>query len=131
MNLTIVHGRLGRDPEMKFTSSGMAVCEFSIAIDEYAGKDKEKRTEWVNIKAWNKLAETCNQYLVKGKECIIQGRIHTDSWEVDGGGKRYKTYVIADKVQFVGSKSSGQNNGPSEVDDSQVEDISFTTEENG
>jgi len=97
-NKAIILGRLGRDPELRYTPQGNAVATFSIATKGY--KDK---TEWINIEAWGKLAELCGEYLVKGKEVYFEGRIQTDTWEKDGV-THYKTKVVADKMEFVGSK---------------------------
>jgi len=106
VNMVIVVGRLGADPELKTTPSGKAVCNFSVATDEYAGKGQEKRTEWHRITVWAEQAEACSKYLRKGSEVYVQGRLQTRSWEKDGQ-KRYATDIVAERVQFLGGKREG------------------------
>lgn len=100
-------GRLGAEPETRYTTSGDAVTSFSIAVgSSYKDKSGEKqdRTEWVNITAWGKLAEICAQYLKKGQQVFIQGRIKTDKYEKDGK-TMYSTKIVADTMQMLGGKS--------------------------
>jgi single-strand DNA-binding protein len=100
MNLAIIQGNLGRDPETRYMTNGGMIVSFSIATSE---KRKDQvYTDWHNITVFGKLAELCNQYLKKGRSVLIQGKIRTDSWEKDGV-KQYKTYIIADVVKFLGS----------------------------
>ena len=111
INKSILVGRLGKDPEMKYTPSGMGVANFSLATD-YSAKNSdgnyEKKTEWHNIVVFNKAAEFAAQYLNKGSLVYIEGRIQTRSWEDQTGNKRYMTEIIADKVQALGSKSDSE-----------------------
>lgn len=107
VNKVILIGRLGKDPEMKYTPSGTPVCKFSIATNEsYKDKSgvKQETTEWHSIVTWNKTAEICNKYLKKGSECYIDGKITTRSWDDKDGNKHYKTEIVANNVQFIGSK---------------------------
>lgn len=99
-------GRLGKDPETRYMPNGDAVASFSIAVG-WKTKDKEG-AEWVNITAFGKLAEICSQYLVKGSQVFIQGRMKTDEYEKDGI-KRYSTKIVADRMQMLGGKSEGGN----------------------
>jgi len=104
-------GRLGRDPEVKYMPSGSAVVNFSIAVgqswkDKETGQKKEK-TEWVRISAFGKLAEICGEYLSKGKQIFISGRMETRKWEKDGV-PQYSTEIIANDVQFLGSRGDSQ-----------------------
>jgi len=104
-------GRLGRDPEVKYMPSGSAVVNFSIAVgqswkDKETGQKKEK-TEWVRISAFGKLAEICGEYLSKGKQIFISGRMETRKWEKDGV-PQYSTEIIANDVQFLGSRVDSQ-----------------------
>lgn len=108
-DLNAVHliGRLGKPPESKSLPSGQTVCNFSIAVSEQF-KDKtsgEKRevTNWINIVVWGKLAEVCGQYLVKGSQVYIGGKIQVRKYEKDGS-TRYATEVVADKLQMLGGK---------------------------
>ena len=96
-------GRLGRDPEMRYMPNGDAVSSFSIAV---GWKTKEKEgAEWVNITAFGKLAEICNQYLVKGSQVFISGRMKTDKWQDKEGNDRYTTKIVADRMQMLSGKS--------------------------
>ena len=110
INKVILEGRLGQDPELKYTPSGMAVCNFSIATSE-SWKDKsgvkQEKTEWHRIVVWGKLAELCGQYLAKGKQALIEGSLQTRSWDDKSTGKKcYMTEVKASNVQFLGAKST-------------------------
>lgn len=103
-------GNLGKDPELLYTASGIAVAKFSIACGE-SWKDsdgnKQERTEWVNIVAWKKLAEICGQYLKKGSKVFVSGRFTTRSWDDKNTGvKRYSTEIVADKMVMLDSKGS-------------------------
>lgn len=106
VNKVILIGRLGKDVDLKYTPSQIAVANFSIATSEkYEKKDgsKEEKTEWHNIVVWGKLAELCNQYIRKGSEVYIEGSIQTRSYEKENQ-KRYITEVVARTVQFLGAK---------------------------
>jgi single-strand DNA-binding protein len=105
-------GRLGKNPEVRYTSSGSAVANFSMATNEnWTGKDgqKNERTEWHNIVAWGKLGEICGEYLTKGKQVYIEGRLTTRSWEDRDGNKRYTTEVRADNMIMLGGPGSDNN----------------------
>lgn len=109
VNKVILLGRLGQDPELKYTPSGAAVCNFSMATSEsWTDKNsgqKNERTEWHRIVVWGKLAELCNQYLSKGRQAFVEGRLQTRSWEDQNGQKRYTTEINASTVQFIGGAS--------------------------
>jgi single-strand DNA-binding protein len=110
INKIILIGNLGRDPELRQTQGGNAVCEFSIAVNEtWYDKDKKKqeRVEWLAITAWGKLAEICSKHLSKGRQVYVEGKLRTRSWDDKNGGKRYKTEVVAETVQFLGGPNSG------------------------
>jgi single-strand DNA-binding protein len=100
-------GRLGKDPESRSTGSGDAVCSFSVACG-WKSKDREG-TEWVNVTAFGKLAEICGEYLTKGKQVFIQGRLTTDKYTDKQGVERYSTKVIADRMQMLGGKDGSQD----------------------
>ena len=101
-------GRLGRDPEVRYTQSGKAVSSFSIACSEKRGG--EETTEWVNVVAWEKLAEIVGQYLTKGSLVFISGRMQTRKWQDKEGGTRYTTEIIARDMQMLSPKGE-QNSG--------------------
>ena len=107
VNKAIVLGRLGGDPELKYTPSGQAVCNFTVATSEsYKDKSgvKQEKTEWHRIVVWGKVAESCNTYLGKGSEVYLEGGIQTRSWENKEGVKQYTTEIVARTVQFIGAK---------------------------
>ena len=112
VNLVILLGRLGKDPEMRYTNQQLPICTFSIATSERR-KDQSgnwgDHTEWHNIISFGKLAETCSQYLKKGREVYIEGRIQTRKWQDKEGKDRYTTDIIARNVRFVGSKGTGSS----------------------
>ena len=106
VNKVILIGNLGADPELRYTATGTAVANFNIATkDSWTGKDgnKEERTEWHRVVAWARLGEICGEYLVKGKQVYIEGKLRTRSWEDRDGNKRYTTEVLAQTMQMLGS----------------------------
>jgi single-strand DNA-binding protein len=110
MNRVVLIGNLGGDPETRYTAGGTAVCKFSLATSrKFTGKDgqKQEKTEWHRIVTWAKLAEICGQYLTKGKQVMIEGRIEYGSYEKDGV-KHYTTDIIAENMQMLGGP--GQSN---------------------
>ncbi len=107
VNKVILVGRLGKDPEVKYTQGGTAVARFSLATDEVwkdQSGEKQQKTEWHNIVAWNKLAEICGQYLSKGRLVYIEGRLQTRNWEDKEGNKRTTTEIRADNMVMLGGK---------------------------
>jgi len=109
LNKVMILGRLGQDPELKYTPSGAAVCNFSLATTEtWTDKSgqKQEKTEWHRIVVWGKLGELCNQYLSKGRQAFIEGALQTRSWEGKDGSKRYTTEINAKNVQFIGGQAS-------------------------
>ncbi len=106
VNKVIVVGRLGADPELKTITGGNSVCRLSVATSEnWTDKQgqKQERTEWHKVVVWGKLAELCGKYLAKGRQCYVEGRLQTRSWEDQQGQKRYATEIVANTVQFLGS----------------------------
>lgn len=99
-------GRLGRDPESRFTQSGKTVVNFSIACSEK--RVGEEYTEWVNIVVWDKLGEICAQYLQKGSLVYISGRMQTRKWQDQSGSDRYTTEIVAREMKMLDSKKDGQ-----------------------
>lgn len=114
MNLALLIGRLGQDPETRATGGGAEVCNFSIATSEKYEKDGEKqeKTEWHAIVVWGKLAGICQKYLKKGQQVGIQGKLQTRQWEKDGQ-KHYKTEIVAFNVEFLSSRADGDRQGDS------------------
>ena len=106
LNSVSIIGNVGKEAEMRFTPSGKPVTSFSVACNSKFGETES--TEWFNIVTWNKLAETCNQYITKGQQVFVEGRLQTRSWESDDGVKHYKTEVIANRVLFLGQRKQGE-----------------------
>ena len=112
LNRAMVIGNLGGDPVLKNLPSGQSAVGFSIATDEmFTDKEgqKQERVEWHQIVAFGKLAETCNQYLKKGRQVFVEGRLRTREFEVkNNGGKRQRTEIVASRVQFLGPPVAGK-----------------------
>ena len=110
VNKAILIGNLGKDPELRYTPGGQAVASFSLATSE-KWRDKEgvmqEKTEWHNIVVWGRMAETAKEYLAKGRQVYIEGRIQTRSWDDKDGNKRYTTEIVAQRLQFLGSRDQG------------------------
>lgn len=109
LNKVMIIGNVGSDPEMRFTANGTPVSSFSVAVSRvYNGPDGERRqeTEWFNIVTWDKLAETCNQYLTKGRRAYIEGRLQIRSWEGSDGQKRFRPEIVATNVLFLDRKTA-------------------------
>ena len=111
MNKAILIGRLGKDPEVRFLPDGAAVCNFTMATsekwrDRQTGEKREK-TEWHSIVAWKRLAEICGEYLSKGSQVYIEGKLQTRSWEADDGSTRYKTEIVVQNMEMLGGKRDG------------------------
>jgi single-strand DNA-binding protein len=107
VNKVIIVGRLGRDPEIRATSSGQQVANFSVATDEsYKDKDgnKVERCEWHSVVVWGKQAEFCGNYLSKGRLVYVEGKLETRKWQDKDGADKYTTEIKADRVQGLDSK---------------------------
>ncbi len=117
VNKVILVGNLGRDPELRYLPSGQSVASFSVATSErFKGRDGQMRdqTEWHNVVVYGKPAEACGQYLKKGRQVYVEGRITNRSWDAkDGSGKKYRTEIVAQRVQFLGGRA-GAGGAPEE-----------------
>jgi single-strand DNA-binding protein len=105
----MIIGNLGRDPEMRYTPSGRPVTTFSVAANrQYTNAEGEKQTEteWFNVVAWGKLAEICNQYLAKGRQVYIEGRLQTRQWEDAQGTRHTSVEIVANEMIMLGSRPS-------------------------
>jgi single-strand DNA-binding protein len=121
INKVILVGNLGKDPELRHTPQGQAVCNFSIATSESwndKSGQKQERTEWHRIVVWGKLGELCAKYLSKGRQAYIEGKLQTRAWDDKDGQKRYTTEVIALTVQFLGAGAGAGASRSSEMDSS-------------
>jgi len=117
VNKAILIGHLGADPELRQTQSGTAVATFNVATTERFNDrngERQERTEWHRIVAWARLAEICNQYLKKGKQVYIEGRIQTRQWEDQSGNKRYTTEIVANNMTMLGRAGDTASDVPSQ-----------------
>ena len=133
VNKVMLVGRLGKDPEMRFTPSGRAVTNFTMATDEVwidQNNERQERTEWHRIVTWGKLAENCAKLLSKGRLVYVEGRIQSRSWDDKDGNKRYTTEIIANGMQILSPKDSSETrdlgeSGMSAPDPEGFDDIPF------
>lgn len=116
VNMVVIVGNLTRDPEMRYTPAGHAVTGFGVATNrswKTAEGSVREEAEFHNVVAWNKLAEICSQYLKKGRQVYVQGRLQTRTWEGKDGSKRTRTEIVADDMLMLGSSGGGGAGGPS------------------
>jgi single-strand DNA-binding protein len=104
LNKAMLIGRLGKDPETRYTSAGKTLASFSLATDEGKDQDGKKRTEWHKIVAWEKLAEICQQHLKKGSLVFIEGRLATRKWKDAKDQERTSTEIVADRMRMLDGK---------------------------
>jgi single-strand DNA-binding protein len=146
VNKVILIGRLGQDPEVRQTPSGAPVANFSVATNEHwtdKSGQKQESTEWHRIVVWGKQAEHCAQFLSKGREAYIEGRLQTRKWDDQNGQTRYTTEVVAQTVRFLGGaavagssqgyghqqEGPGANNGDFGMSSSPSQEPSFTEDD--
>ena len=111
MNKVFLIGRLTRDPELRYTGNNTAVASFSIAVNRsFTNQQGEREADFINIVVWRKQAENVKNYLSQGSQVAVEGRLQTRNYEDKDGQKRYVTEVVADNVEFLGSKNSSNNN---------------------
>lgn len=116
MNSLIIKGRLTSDPELKNTSNATEYCDFTVAVDRFAGKDKERETDFVPCRAWRQTAVFVQKYFKKGQEILVCGEIRFDKYEKDGEKRTY-SYMTANRVEFCGSKAKTEENLSGGVDE--------------
>lgn len=140
INQVILMGNLTRDPELRTTSGGQSVCSFSLAINRsWTGSDgsTQDAVDFFDVVAWGKLGELVNQYMSKGRRCLITGRLSTSSWEAQDGSKRKRVEVVASDVTFLDGNSGGssyesdtpakeESPAPKKQEDTVVEDVDET-----
>jgi len=117
LNKVMIIGRLGQDPEMRYTPSGRPLTKFQLAANRSwttADGEKKTETEWFNIVAWGKLAEICNQYLKKGLQIYIEGRLHTRRWQDDDGANHSSVEVITQEMIMLDGRAGDENNPESD-----------------
>ncbi len=114
LNKVFLLGRLGNDPEVRYTTNGGAVANFNVATNEsWTDKQgqKQERTEWHRVVVWGKLGELCGQYLTKGRQAFLEGKLQTREWTDKEGAKRYTTEIVASNVQFIGGPGDRAGQG--------------------
>ena len=110
LNKVMLIGRLGKDPEIRYTPDGAPVANFSLATSDFwtdKGGTRQERTEWHNIVAWNKLAELAKRYLTKGRQVYVEGRLRTREWDDRDGNKRRTTEIVINQMVLLGSRGEG------------------------
>ncbi len=111
INRVILIGNLTRDPELRYTPSGVAVTTFTLAVNRpYTSQSGERETDFINIVAWRQLADLCANYLRKGRQAAVEGRLQTRSYDNKEGKRVYVTEVVAENVQFLGSRTGAEGN---------------------
>ena len=113
LNKMLVIGNVGRDPEMLYTPNGNAVTNFSLAVNRRytVNGEQQEETEWFRIVAWNRLAETCNNYVTRGMKVYVEGRLRSDSWVGQDGQTRFSNEIVANTVTFLTPRSQGGGYG--------------------
>jgi single-strand DNA-binding protein len=111
MNKVILMGRLTKEPDLRYTNtSNIPVCRFTLAIDrKYTKQGEEKQTDFIPIVAWNKLAEFCGKYFLKGRQVVIVGKMQNRTWDDNEGKRHYITEVMADEAYFADGKRDGED----------------------
>lgn len=125
MNKIFLIGRLTKDPELRYTPSGAAVCSFTLAVGRrFTSQSGEKEADFINIVVWNKTAESSAKYLSKGRQAAVEGRLQIRSYDDKDGQRRWVTEVIADNVEFLGN-GQGQGGQNKQDDDDWGQEIVF------
>ena len=112
LNKAMIIGNLGKDPELRYTQGGTAVCNMTLATNESwtdKNNQKQERTEWHRVVVWGRQAENCEKYLAKGRQAYVEGRIQTREWTDKNGVTKYTTEIVAERVQFLSSGNGGSN----------------------
>jgi single-strand DNA-binding protein len=132
LNKVMLIGHLGREPEMRYTPSGRPVTSFSVATTRsWNSPDGERReeTEWFNIVAWGNLAEICKQYLVKGQQVFIEGRLQTRRWDDKEGVKHTSVEIVANEMMMLGDRRDAPNNQPQDSEAAPTEEPAANEDE--
>lgn len=132
LNKVQIIGHLGKDPEMRYTPSGKPVTTFSVAVSRSwnsADGERHSETEWFNVVAWGNLAEICKQYLVKGQQVFVEGRLQTRRWDDKEGQKHTSVEIVANEMMMLGDRRDANNNHTQEADLSSAENGSAMAED--
>lgn len=117
MNKIFLIGRLTKDPGLRYTPSGAAVCEFRLAVDRrFTNQSGEREADFINIVVWNKAGENCAKYLTKGRQTAVEGRLQIRTYDDNDGVRRWITEVVADNVEFLGSGTNNNQNNSRQTD---------------
>lgn len=133
LNKIILIGNVGSDPEMRFTPNGNPVTSFNLAVSRnFTTRDGERRqeTEWFTVVSWNRLAETCNQFLSKGRRAYVEGRLHSRTWEGADGQRRFRNEVAASQVIFLDRQPVAVPSGEGEkelLEDTEADESPFSS----
>jgi single-strand DNA-binding protein len=132
LNKVQIIGHLGKDPEMRYTPSGKPVTTFSVAVSRSwnsADGERHSETEWFNVVAWGNLAEICKQYLVKGQQVFVEGRLQTRRWDDKEGQKHTSVEIVANEMMMLGDRRDANNNHAQEAETSSAENGSAMAED--
>lgn len=132
LNKVQVIGHLGKDPEMRYTPSGKPVTTFSVAVSRSwnsADGERHSETEWFNVVAWGNLAEICKQYLVKGQQVFVEGRLQTRRWDDKEGLKHTSVEIVANEMMMLGDRRDANNNHTQEAEISSADNSSAMAED--
>lgn len=124
----MIIGNLGKDPEMRYTPNGKPVTTFSVAVSRkftVADGDQREETQWFRVNAWNKLAETCNEFLSKGRKVFVEGRLQVRTWEGQDGQKRTSVEITASDVVWLDQPKSAALDEPAAEEEVEAEDLPF------
>ena len=127
MNRIILIGRLTKDPELRYTPNGIAVASFTLAVDRpFLNQQGEREADFINIVVWRKQAENCANYLTKGQQVAVDGRLQIRTYDTQEGQRRWITEVVADRVQFLDKKKGDKDEGAAvEVDNGDIEEMNL------
>lgn len=132
LNKVMIIGRLGRDPEMRYTPSGRPVTTFSVATSRSwstVDGERHQETEWFNVVAWGNLAEICKQYLTKGQQVYIEGRLQTRKWEDKEGNKHNSVEVVANEMMMLGDRRESSSNNYQVPEDDEAQEVLSSDED--
>ncbi len=132
LNKVQVIGHLGKDPEMRYTPSGKPVTTFSVAVSRSwnsADGERHSETEWFNVVAWGNLAEICKQYLVKGQQVFVEGRLQTRRWDDKEGQKHTSVEIVANEMMMLGDRRDVNNNHAQEAETNSADNGSAMAED--
>lgn len=132
LNKVQIIGHLGKDPEMRYTPSGKPVTTFSVAVSRSwnsADGERHNETEWFNVVAWGTLAEICKQYLVKGQQVYVEGRLQTRRWDDKEGVKHTSVEIVASEMMMLGDRRDSNNNHSQEAENTSADPATGAAED--